>query len=198
MSKKCCGIIYSDEDEICRICGKALIETPDEDTESMDSDIDEGETADDKADVEAIIEAVIETSTEADTEDKAENNPADEPEDRDEVDESEEDEEVNPDKASGGHIAMGIISILLAVAGLALIGFGVYRLILFRPYVYLDKGRVLTFPEISTDTDASATEMRDMLVYAATATDANTDTNANTDNISTNTDAEASDDSVEE
>lgn len=177
MSKKCCGIIYSDEDEICKICGKPLTDTPDE---------------------ENAPEADTEDKAENKAEDKIEDNPADAEVDKDESDESGEDDEVNPDKASGGHIAMGIISILLAVAGLALIGFGVCRLILFRPYVYIDKGGDLNFPEISTDTDAFATEMRDTLVYAATATDANTDTDANTGNISTNTDAEASDDSVEE
>lgn len=55
MSKKCCGLIYADEDTVCKICGKALSE----DNIDIDTDI-EGQGDEEEAPEEAEEENIEE------------------------------------------------------------------------------------------------------------------------------------------
>ena len=194
MSKKCCGIIYSDSDENCEICGKKLIDTD----ENISDDNDDVNVEDileetlnnvvlEEEELPSGIDEAEKKSANKESSNEKSNENTDSGEE-DEEDTDEEDEE-NADKASGWHKAFGIISIVLAVAGLALIGLCVYFLII-SPF-YTQKGadgRQPVYPEIATMTDASITDMRGILPYAepATATDA---VIATTSDAATTTDA---------
>lgn len=191
MSKECCGVIYSDEDEVCKICGKPLTyETKDEaETESNETD---------KTNVEKKTEDVQDEkesiSIDTPVEEKENISAADSEEDDDEENETEDE---NSDKASVGHIIFGIVSILLAVAGIALIGLGVYYLIISPSYANKGSGgSELVFSEISTETDASSTGIRGLLSYAEIATDS--DAYIDDSPVSTDTDANSNDDEVVE
>lgn len=174
MSKKCCGIIYSDEEQVCKICGKPLEETAHENNEEFNID-----------DITAMLDKItrdIGGGTDAVEPDAVEISPeaADIPDKgKDITDEASEDdgwvtvEAPKPEKkadkpkknenekASKGLKAAGTLFLTLAVLGFVLVGLCVYFMV-FNPY-YDKNGEhyPLNYPQISSASDAY--EMSDML-----------------------------------
>lgn len=152
MSKKCCGLIYADEDTVCKICGKALSEG----NIDIDTDIESPGDQD-----EEVLEDAIEENTEDKIEEKDKNN--------------------NADRASGGVKAAGVVSIIIAAFGMVVVVLGILFLVIFPIYDKSDMdGKDLLYPEIATSSDAmtqsslltpSDVELNTFL-YDATATDA--------------------------
>ncbi len=185
MSKKCCGMIYSDDEKVCKVCGKPLSDETAEDIDKIENvDLDD-ESKDDEQ-----------------TEDL--NEEYDESEDAEEIEESDEDDEKEKDvnylkkhiereaildqifddngykkndyiKEDGEKVpykGAGIFTLILAILGLAFIGALVYFIIL-NPY-YIKDGEAdekLDYPELASTSDAD--ELSTLLVpYGATVTDA--------------------------
>ena len=272
MSKKCCGITYTDDETVCKICGKPLVEdiqdeeykrmleetnkvvedvlrmqkeaekassekadapsAPDfsvtaddnngavedieatgdeevtDDTETTDDvkaiyNVDASDTA--EATDETEIADAAEVTDETEIADAAEVNDytettgnTEEVDDEeitdDEEDDSEEDDEekTSADRAGGGTKAFGIISLIVAVLGLAFVTLCVIFLIVFPIYDKSDmEGKNLEYPEIATSADA--TQQRALL----TPTDIELDTFFD-DTTATATDAgQAADDTTE-
>lgn len=178
MSKKCCGIIYSDEEQVCKICGKPLEETTHVNNEEFNID-----------DITAMLDKITkDIGGDADTvaTDTGEINPETTDAtgtDKDITDEASEDDgwvtveapksekkaekktgkpkKNENEKASKGLKVAGIMFLTLAVLGFVLIGLCVYFMV-FNPY-YDKNGEhyPLNYPQISSASDAY--EMSDML-----------------------------------
>lgn len=244
MSKKCCGITYTDDETVCKICGKPLVEDiQDEEykrmleetnkvvedvlrmqkeTEDVSSDETAGATEDIEAtdntevsgdeevtdSTEAIDDADVaeatndteisgdsETIDDTETSGDSETNDDSEithNEDTDDLEEDDDKEKTSADKAGGGTKAFGIISLIVAVLGLAFVTLCVIFLIVFPIYDKSDmEGKNLEYPEIATSADA--TQQRALL----TPTDIELDTFFD-DTTATATDAgQAADDTTE-
>lgn len=190
MSKKCCGIIYSDEEQVCKICGKPLEETAHENDEEFNIDditaMLDKITKDIGGGADAVATDTDEISSEtADIADKGKDI-TDEASDDDgwvtvdapkaekkagktadkeahkEADKKADKPKKNEnEKASKGLKAAGIMFLTLAVLGFMLIGLCVYFMV-FNPY-YDKNGEhyPLNYPHISSASDAY--EMSDML-----------------------------------
>lgn len=271
MSKKCCGITYTDDETVCKICGKPLVEdiqdeeykrmleetnkvvedvlrmqkeaenaspdkadappesefsvTVDENNEAVEDieateitddgkvagnneitdnakiadDADNKETTDD---VKAIYNnESVDASDTAEITDAAEVNDYTEEvddeeitdnEDTDDLEEDDGKKKISADRAGGGTKAFGIISLIVAVLGLAFVTLCVIFLIVFPIYDKSDmEGKNLEYPEIATSADA--TQQRALL----TPTDIELDTFFD-DTTATATDAgQAADDTTE-
>lgn len=178
MSKKCCGIIYSDEEQVCKICGKPLEETAHENDEEFNIDditaMLDKITKDIGGGADAVATDTSEINTEtADIADKGKDI-TDEASDDDgwvtvDAPKAEKKAEKKADKpkknenekASKGLKTAGIMFLTLAVLGFMLIGLCVYFMV-FNPY-YDKNGEhyPLNYPHISSASDAY--EMSDML-----------------------------------
>lgn len=186
MSKKCCGMIYADEDTVCKICGKPLVQ---EEKEASDTDKDavdysklkeetdkvvadvlrmqeeaEKNTAADAglasdADSDADADSASDTDAAADAV-PAEDEAAGETPAADEALAEESGEETpvrQPGKAPGGMKAVGILAIIAAVLGMAAIVLGIIFFVLFPEYgKHGNADAQIIFPEIATDADAAA------------------------------------------
>ena len=248
MSKKCCGITYTDDETVCKICGKPLVEdiqdeeykrmleetnkvvedvlrmqkeaenaspekavappesdfsvTADENNEEVE-DIEATETTETTDDASDIAEATDDTEiadaaevndyteTTGDTEEVDDEEITDN-EDTDDSEEDDDEEKPSADRAGGGTKAFGIISLIVAVLGLAFVTLCVIFLIVFPIYDKSDtEGKNLEYPEIATSADA--TQQRALL----TPTDIELDTFFD-DTTATATDAgQAADDTTE-
>ncbi len=179
MSKKCCGIIYSDEEQVCKICGKPLGEeiahenneefNIDDITAMLDKitkdigggadavETDAGEISPETADIAGKGKDITDEASEDDgwvtVEAPKSENKSDKKADKPKKNENE--------KASKGLKAAGILFLTLAVLGFVLIGLCVYFMV-FNPY-YDKNGEhySLNYPQISSASDAY--EMSDML-----------------------------------
>lgn len=178
MSKKCCGIIYSDEEQVCKICGKPLEEITHENNEEFNIDditaMLDKITKDIGGGADAVATDTSEINTEtADTAGKGKDI-ADETSEDDgwvtvEAPKAEKKAEKKTDKpkknenekASKGLKVAGIMFLTLAILGFVLIGLCVYFMV-FNPY-YDKNGEhyPLNYPQISSASDAY--EMSDML-----------------------------------
>lgn len=207
MSKKCCGIIYSDNDKVCKICGKPL--TDDE----KDLDIDDITAMVDKITKEAEgignekaaedadafdaeaeeTETLTENETPEDVTEEKKPPKADMPEKKKAVSENPPEmsatveealsERLQKDKASKGIKAAGVLFMTLSIVGLALVGLCVYSMV-FNPYYDKnDEHFPLDYPEISSASDAyeMSEKLELMTATDASATDAVTDDASNTD-----------------
>lgn len=179
MSKKCCGIIYSDEEQVCKICGKPLgEETAHENNEEFNIDditamldkitkdigggadaveTDAGEISLETADIAGKGKDITDEASEDDgwvtVEAPKSENKSDKKADKPKKNENE--------KASKGLKAAGILFLTLAVLGFVLIGLCVYFMV-FNPYYDKnDEHYSLNYPQISSASDAY--EMSDML-----------------------------------
>ncbi len=177
MSKKCCGIIYSDEEQVCKICGKPLVEentrenneefnidditamldqiTKDigGDTDAAEPDIGGSETKT-KADADADKgEAVSDEASEDDGWVTVEAPKSEKKAEKPKKNENE--------KASKGLKAAGIAFLTLAVLGLLLVGLCVYFMVINPYYDKNGEHYALNYPQISSASDAY--EMSDML-----------------------------------
>ncbi|MCM1287154.1 MAG: hypothetical protein NC240_02500 [Clostridium sp.] len=182
MSKKCCGIIYSDDEKICKICGKPLVdENAHENNEEFNIDditamLDKinkdigGDDDDAKTDTgEISLEAADIDKGEAVVDEVPEDDgwvTVDAPRSEKKTDKPKKNEN---GKASKGLKAAGILFLTLAILGLVLVGLCVYFMV-FRPY-YDKNGEQysLNYQQISSASDAY--EMSDMLELM-TGTDA--------------------------
>ncbi|MBD5097440.1 MAG: hypothetical protein HDT40_10740 [Lachnospiraceae bacterium] len=175
MSKKCCGIIYSDDEQVCKICGKPLNEeiahenneefNIDDITAMLDKiskdiggddeavETDTGETGMENADIPDKGEDITDETSENDGWVTVEAPKSEKKADKPKKNENE--------KASKGLKTAGILFLTLAVLGFVLVGLCVYFMV-FNPY-YDKNGEhyPLNYPQISSASDAY--EMSDML-----------------------------------
>lgn len=149
MSKKCCGILHSEDEKVCRVCGKPLNseDVPDEAVAPAAAESDH--QADKKAEIgDAEIEAVINAAMEAVSgvgtgrEETAAVQEASDDDGETAAAETVTDTRngrgrkhtVNADRASRGLKVMGILSIVMSVLGLAVVTLGVLFLVVFPNY----------------------------------------------------------------
>lgn len=175
MSKKCCGIIYSDDEQVCKICGKPLVEENahenneefnidditamldkinrdiGRDSDAVETDV--GETGMEAADVADKDEAVADEASEDDGWVTVEAPKSEKKADKPKKNENE--------KASKGLKAAGIFFLTMAVLGFALVGMCVYFMVVNPYYDKNSKHYPLDYPQISSASDAY--EMSDML-----------------------------------
>lgn len=175
MSKKCCGIIYSDDEKVCKICGKPLVEgAAHENNEEFNIDditaMLDKITKDIGGDADTVEPDAGETGTEAaciagEGKDITDEAPEDDgwvtveaPKPEKKADKPKKNEN---EKASKGLKMAGILFLTLAVLGFVLVGLCVYFMV-FNPY-YDKNGEhyPLNYPQISSASDAY--EMSDML-----------------------------------
>lgn len=190
MSKKCCGMIYSDDEKVCKVCGKAL-----DDAETVTDKADESKADESKADETDNTEEEA-YDTEDSTEDSTEDDTEDSTEDRhltsdgkvdylkkhiereailDQIFEDngyKKNDVIKEEKEKVPFKGAAIFTLILAVLGLALIGALVYFIVL-NPY-YIKSGEAdkkLDYPQLASTSDAE--ELATLLEpYGATATDA--------------------------
>lgn len=197
MSKKCCGMIYADEDTVCKICGKPLVQ---EEKETSDTDKDAVDYSKLKEETDKVVADVLrmqeeaEKNTAADADAAAdvvpaEDEAAEETPAADGALEEESGEETpvrQPGRAPGGMKAAGILAITAAVLGMAAIVLGIIFFVLFPEYgKHGNADARIIFPEIATDADAAALrpvltptdiEINESFDAGATATDADAQT----------------------
>lgn len=197
MSKKCCGMIYADEDTVCKICGKPLVQ---EEKETSDTDKDAVDYSKLKEETDKVVADVLrmqeeaEKNTAADADAAAdvvpaEDEAAEETPAADGALEEESGEETpvrQPGRAPGGMKAAGILAITAAVLGMAAIVLGIIFFVLFPEYgKHGNADAQIIFPEIATDADAAALrpvltptdiEINESFDAGATATDADAQT----------------------
>lgn len=202
MSKKCCGMTYSDDETVCKVCGKTLPENSydlndilddiknnelagdnnkikdDDNQDDYDEDL-EDEVTDvlksksdesvDDLDLDEEVTDVLKSgrNTEESEEDldseitdvlKRENDNLDLDKDAKNALNDIVEEKKNSDddgRASGGLKFLGIISLLTAIAGLAIIGLGVYFLIVNPVFDKSNEDLDLNYPYIASSTDGT-------------------------------------------
>lgn len=180
MSKECCGITYSDDETVCKVCGKELSESSRDLTDIL-ADIELEGTKDYSQDIEDSADSeVTDVLTKDDRPHKYEDSVKEEAElDSDaqitevlnshgnmdekskaalkEFLDDKSNEEDSEDEASAGLKFAGVLSIFLAVAGLAAVAIGVYFLIVSPLYDKSKDVTTLDYPYIATTTDYVAT-----------------------------------------
>ena len=202
MSKKCCGFIYSDEEQICRICGSELVHeaepvvtVKDEQVDNVQNDI---QSELDNFDMDKIMASVsnIQTQIESELAEPIGDEPKSEAEEvslvseeiedknmMDILDEVVEDHVANDnakikpgeEKATTGIKVVGILSIILAVLGIAMVGVCIYFMVIKPSYDKSgESNKQLYYPEIATNSDIEFAAPRDYisLIPLATGTDA--------------------------
>lgn len=214
MSKKCCGMIYADEDTVCKICGKTLKEeTQDDEKINITQDSDEYSRMKDEtdrivADVLRMqeeaehggeqepeeelqndapleeIEESVESSVEVEDENISEDGKISE--DEDILEDEDEDFSVRPaDRASGAVKTAGVLAIIAAVLGMTAVVLGVIFFALFPGYrKHGNADTQMNFPEMATGTDAAV--QRPTL----TPTDATIEVSFDAGAVATDTDAD--------
>ncbi len=161
MSKECCGIIHSEEETICSVCGKPFVQEDslDNNNENSDSYIEEDNIEYDNTELEEQDNLI---------------------EEQDYHDNEEEQDEKSyrsyNDKATPGLKTMGIISLVMAVLGLAMVGLFTYFLVISPNY---DKSGEISgevnYPAIASYNDGELQTTMEPLISTmsdATATDA--------------------------
>ncbi len=203
MSKKCCGMIYADEDTICKICGKPLTEEVNPEQEA-DSDKDAVEYSKLKEETDKVVADVLrmQEETEKNAEAGTDTALAGEEETAEAVSAADEDaaeeegEKVSvrqPGRAPGGMKAAGILAIIAAALGMAAIVLSIIFFVLFPEYSKRGNADMqMNFPEIATETDAIA--QRPVL----TPTDVEINESFDASTTATETDAQASETDAEE
>ncbi|MBE5944513.1 MAG: hypothetical protein E7258_06295 [Lachnospiraceae bacterium] len=176
MSKKCCGLTYFDDELVCSICGKSLQslnqeEVVEEMTESKEEDshrealAEESEASDStKQHTDDEHSFSIDSKREVEMNQLAKIVFDDVPE-----------EKSQKGRASAGFKAVGIISLIMSIAGLALIGVFVWFMIISPNYDKTKEGYEPTdsipYSHLATASD-SEYEMSEPLEMTATQTDA--------------------------
>ncbi len=188
MSKKCCGMTYFDDETVCSICGKELIDFEDEPVapkKDLELDMSENEdTIPEDIDPSFIIDSAREAEMAKLTDIIYE--------------EHEDEKKEKKGDAPTSLKVVGIISLLLAIVGLALVGVCVYFMVIAPSYDKTKEGFAPSDPvpytEIATITDSDL-EKSEALEVLSTQTDAEEVTTEDTTDIelSTGTDATASD-----
>lgn len=190
MSKKCCGMTYFDDELVCSICGRDLSTIEDEGVSEMDNvDTDEAETTetDSTDDIDIDPSFVINSAREEEMSKLT-----------DIIYEEHEEEEKKKGDAPTSLKVVGIISLLLAVAGLALMGVCVYFMMIAPNYDKTKEGFApsdpIPYSQIATITDSDL-EKSEALEVVSTQTDADIVTTEETTEAvdATGTDATASD-----
>ncbi len=169
MAKRCCGVIYSDNESVCKICGKSLsdaeiVDYSDDDiVNTMDKDMLVSDTLEsDKLikDVEEIVNDSLGNKS---------------------IESKESVKNTEQETAPMGLKAVGIISLVVALLGIGVVYLLVHGLMLSPSYVKDDMtGKELIFPELATESDADLYVVRTALSTAtdATVTDAQTESDA--------------------
>lgn len=167
MSKKCCGIIYSDSDTVCRICGKTLTDNiEDDEYEKLREETDKV-VADVMRMTNEQAERPLQQGDGLDMSNViAEMNDLDKESDKDTADDGDVED---IDAADGGDAGdadaavprtpvslkiCGILALAAAVCGMAVIVLCVIFLIFFPVYDRSSSDGGLTYPNIATSSDA--------------------------------------------
>lgn len=127
-------------------------------TDKMETKVDESEDIIDKIKTDMDSEIIDIDKTDINTtlkKDEKENLKDDEPEKSGECVEEVEKEISEEERAGAGLKTVGIISLILAVAGMVLIGLFVYKLALNPSYIKDNKYEELSFPYVSDNLEAT-------------------------------------------
>ncbi len=176
MSKKCCGMIYADEDTICKICGKPLMEEVNPEQEETERNTEsDADTALTETEAEEKVEEVSAAAWYSAEENETEGSVG------------------QPEKAPGGMKTAGILTVIAAALGMTAVVLGIIFFVLFPEYGKRGNADIqMNFPEIATETDAIA--QRPVL----TPTDVEINESFDAGATATETDAQASETDVEE
>lgn len=221
MSKKCCGIIYSQNEKFCTKCGKPLVEVPDEETPivldmaevdkiaasvlgeaeksgEQESDKTEHETTESVESAEQLKEQA-ESIKEQDTKETKEAG-KDQKSDTEDEDDDEDDEE-DDGKASPALKFFGTLMILLMLASLVAVGLGIYFVKLNPFYKDHNINEPVVYEGVATDTDVNNVELSSLLtpvsIEVQTPTDAEVEVSTLTDATTTDAVDDESSDSEE-
>ena len=186
MSKKCCGIIYSDDEAVCKICGESLENAEIVQEESV---INDSEPIQEETEINNELKEKTKEEIKEDSKEKIKEEVKEEKKETSTFVFEDDDEE---NKASVGHKVFGVISILLVLTVFAMIGLCVYFLIISPFYAKDASDTPSVYPEISTVTDASITGIRETVPYTevSTSTDADISSSATEDTSKVNEDAD--------
>ncbi len=219
MSKKCCGIIYKDE-KFCTMCGKPLQDVLDmdevekiaasvlgekgtakeeEEVKTENKEEIKEESKEDIKEVEKATAEVAETvsenaSEENNTEESPEAQRKDTPqkeENQENEEDDEDDEEEDDGTASVGLKFFGTLMILLMLASIALVGLGVYFIMLNPFYRNHDINNPVVYEQMSTDTDVTNIQTRPLLT--SVSLEIATPEDSTTEEMATNSDATETD-----
>ena len=190
MSKKCCGIIYNENEKFCTRCGKPLIDTPEEETplvldmsevdkiaasvrgelekeqeakeETVSDETSEEQTNQDESQEEQTV-AVEETASQVETTNSGEEE-VQLPSDDSEEDDGEDDDDDDDDgKASVGLKLFGTLMIIIMLASIAAVGLGIYFVKLNPYYKNHNINAPVVYEGVATYTDVNNVELTPLL-----------------------------------
>ena len=222
MSKKCCGIIYNENEKFCTRCGKPLIDTPEEETplvldmsevdkiaasvrgelekeqeakeETVSEETSEEQTNQDESQEEQTV-AVEETASQVETTNSGEEE-VQLPSDDSEEDDGEDDDDDDDDgKASVGLKLFGTLMIIIMLASIAAVGLGIYFVKLNPYYKNHNINAPVVYEGVATDTDVNNVELTPLLTPVSIELQTSTDA---VEETATVTDAEDTEETEDE
>lgn len=222
MSKKCCGIIYNENEKFCTRCGKPLIDTPEEETplvldmsevdkiaasvrgelekeqeakeETVSEETSEEQTNQDESQEEQTV-AVEETASQVETTNSGEEE-VQLPSDDSEEDDGEDDDDDDDDgKASVGLKLFGTLMIIIMLASIAAVGLGIYFVKLNPYYKNHNINAPVVYEGVATDTDVNNVELTPLLTPVSIEVQTSTDA---VEETATVTDAEDTEETEDE
>ncbi len=224
MSKKCCGIIYNENEKFCTRCGKPLIDTPEEETPLVldMSEVDKiaasvrGEMEkEQEAKEETVSEETFKEQTNQEESQKEQNvaveetasqvettNPGEEevqlPSDDSEEDDGEDDDDDDDDgKASVGLKLFGTLMIIIMLASIAAVGLGIYFVKLNPYYKNHNINAPVVYEGVATDTDVNNVELTPLLTPVSIEVQTSTDAVEETATVTDAEDTEETEDEID-
>ena len=221
MSKKCCGIIYNENEKFCTRCGKPLIDTPEEETplvldmsevdkiaasvrgelekeqeakeETVSEETSEEQTNQDESQEEQTV-AVEETASQVETTNSGEEE-VQLPSDDSEEDDGEDDDDDDDDgKASVGLKLFGTLMIIIMLASIAAVGLGIYFVKLNPYYKNHNINAPVVYEGVATDTDVNNVELTPLLTPVSIEVQTSTDAVEETATVTDAEDTEETED----
>ncbi|MBQ8317094.1 MAG: zinc ribbon domain-containing protein [Lachnospiraceae bacterium] len=222
MSKKCCGIIYNENEKFCTRCGKPLIDTPEEETplvldmsevdkiaasvrgemekeqeakeETVSEETFKEQTNQEESQEEQTV-AVEETASQVETTNSGEEE-VQLPSDDSEEDDGEDDDDDDDDgKASVGLKLFGTLMIIIMLASIAAVGLGIYFVKLNPYYKNHNINAPVVYEGVATDTDVNNVELTPLLTPVSIEVQTSTDA---VEETATVTDAEDTEETEDE
>ena len=221
MSKKCCGLIYNENEKFCTRCGKPLIDTPEEETplvldmsevdkiaasvrgelekeqeakeETVSEETSEEQTNQDESQEEQTV-AVEETASQVETTNSGEEE-VQLPSDDSEEDDGEDDDDDDDDgKASVGLKLFGTLMIIIMLASIAAVGLGIYFVKLNPYYKNHNINAPVVYEGVATDTDVNNVELTPLLTPVSIEVQTSTDAVEETATVTDAEDTEETED----
>lgn len=222
MSKKCCGIIYNENEKFCTRCGKPLIDTPEEETplvldmsevdkiaasvrgelekeqetkeETVSEEASEEQTNQDESQEEQTV-AVEEAASQAENTKPSEEEVQPPSDDSEEDDGEDDDDDDDDGKASVGLKLFGTLMIIIMLASIAAVGLGIYFVKLNPYYKNHNINAPVVYEGVATDTDVNNVELTPLLTPVSIELQTSTDA---VEETATVTDAEDTEETEDE